>query len=64
MNDVEVCHPGAAVDLFIGATNMSENCLSNMAEDRHTGFGCGKRSRTKSHCMRTDCYREPRLKQL
>ena len=24
MNDVEVCHPGAAVDLFIGATNMSE----------------------------------------
>ena len=24
INDVEVCHPGAAVDLFIGATNMSE----------------------------------------
>ena len=24
MNDVEVCHSGAAVDLFIGATNMSE----------------------------------------
>ena len=24
MNDVEVCHPGAAVDLFVGATNMSE----------------------------------------
>ena len=24
MNDVQVCHPGAAVDLFIGATNMSE----------------------------------------
>ena len=23
MNDVEVCHPGAAVDLFSGATNMS-----------------------------------------
>ena len=24
INDVEVCHPGAAVDLFVGATNMSE----------------------------------------
>ena len=24
INNVEVCHPGAAVDLFIGATNMSE----------------------------------------
>src|SRR5512146_548311 len=24
INDVEVCHPGAAVDLFIGATNMSQ----------------------------------------
>ncbi len=24
INDVEVCHPGAAVDLFIGATNMSK----------------------------------------
>ncbi len=23
LNGVEVCHPGAAVDLFIGATNMS-----------------------------------------
>jgi uncharacterized protein (DUF39 family)/CBS domain-containing protein len=24
INDVEICHPGAAVDLFIGATSMSE----------------------------------------
>ena len=24
INDVPICHPGAAVDLFIGATSMSE----------------------------------------
>jgi len=57
LNDVEVCHPGAAVDLFIGATNMStkesveyggghviEDLVSGKeVEFRATGYG-------------TDCY--------
>jgi L-aspartate semialdehyde sulfurtransferase len=57
LNDVEVCHPGAAVDLFIGAANMSEKqpleyggghviqdlVAGNEVELRATAYG-------------TDCY--------
>ena len=63
MNDVEVCHPGAAVDLFIGATNMSEKLpfeyggghviqdlvAGNEVELRATSYG-------------TDCYPRTSLK--
>jgi uncharacterized protein (DUF39 family)/predicted transcriptional regulator len=63
MNDVEVCHPGAAVDLFIGATNMSEKLpfeyggghviqdlvAGNEVELRATSYG-------------TDCYPRTALK--
>ncbi|XHH08442.1 MAG: homocysteine biosynthesis protein [Candidatus Bathyarchaeia archaeon] len=57
LNDVEVCHPGAAVDLFIGATNSCEKqpfeyggghviqdlVAGNEVEFRATAYG-------------TDCY--------
>jgi uncharacterized protein (DUF39 family)/NAD-dependent dihydropyrimidine dehydrogenase PreA subunit len=61
MNDVEVCHPGAAVDLYIGATCSSET--------RHFEYGgghviedfiAGKEVDLKATGVGTDCY--PRTK--
>ena len=63
INDVEVCHPGAAVDLFIGATNASEKqpfdyggghviqelVSGNEVELRATAYG-------------TDCYPRTQVK--
>jgi L-aspartate semialdehyde sulfurtransferase len=63
MNDVEVCHPGAAVDLFIGATNMSEK------EKFEYGGGhviedlvAGKEVELRATAYGTDCYPRTSLK--
>ncbi len=57
MNDVKVCHPGAAVDLFIGATNMSEK------QPFEYGGGhviqdlvAGKEVELRATAYGTDCY--------
>ena len=57
INDVEVCHPGAAVDLFIGATNMSEK------QPFEYGGGhviqdlvAGKEVELRASAYGTDCY--------
>ena len=63
INDVEVCHPGAAVDLFIGATNMSEK--------RPFEYGGGhviqdlvaeKEVELRATAYGTDCYPRTQLK--
>jgi len=61
INDVEVCHPGAAVDLYIGATVMSEK------EPFEYGGGHviedlirGKEVELRATAYGTDCY--PRTK--
>ena len=61
INDVEVCHPGAAVDLYIGATNMSETKSfeyggGHVIEDL---IG-GKEVELRATAYGTDCY--PRTK--
>ena len=63
MNDVEVCHPGAAVDLFIGATNMSEK------QPFEYGGGhviqdlvAGKEVELRATAYGTDCYPRTQLK--
>ena len=63
MNDVEVCHPGAAVDLFIGATNMSEK------QPFEYGGGhviqdlvAGKEVELRAEAYGTDCYPRTQLK--
>ncbi|MHA2313699.1 MAG: homocysteine biosynthesis protein [Candidatus Hermodarchaeia archaeon] len=61
MNDVEVCHPGAAVDLYIGATLMSETRPfeyggGHVIEDLIKG----KRVELRATAYGTDCY--PRTK--
>ncbi len=63
MNDVEVCHPGAAVDLFIGATNMSEE------QPFEYGGGhviqdlvAGKEVELRATAYGTDCYPRTQLK--
>jgi uncharacterized protein (DUF39 family) len=57
LNDVEVCHPGAAVDIFVGASNMSEkqpfeygggHVISDLVGGKEVEF------RATSHG--TDCY--------
>ena len=70
LNDVEVCHPGAAVDLFIGATNISEKqpceyggghvisdlIAGNEVEFRAIGYGtdCYPRTTVKSTVTKDD----------
>ena len=63
INDVEVCHPGAAVDLFIGATNMSEK------QPYEYGGGhviqdlvSGKEVELRATAYGTDCYPRTSLK--
>jgi L-aspartate semialdehyde sulfurtransferase len=63
MNNVEVCHPGAAVDLFIGATNMSET------QPFEYGGGhviqdlvAGEEVELRATAYGTDCYPRTQLK--
>lgn len=61
LNDVEVCHPGAAVDLYIGATMMSETQPfeyggGHVIEDLISG----KEVEVRATSYGTDCY--PRTK--
>ena len=63
INDVEVCHPGAAVDLFIGATNMSEK------QPYEYGGGhiiselvAGKEVELRATAYGTDCYPRTSIK--
>ncbi len=62
MNNVPICHPGAAVDLYIGATAMSET------EPFEYGGGhviedlvCGKEVELRATAYGTDCYPKTRL---
>jgi len=57
INDVEVCHPGAAVDLYIGATAMSETRPfeyggGHVIED----LVRGKEVELRATAYGTDCY--------
>ena len=57
MNNIEVCHPGAAVDLFIGATQMSEDQPfeyggGHLIEDLIRG----KEVALRATAYGTDCY--------
>jgi uncharacterized protein (DUF39 family) len=61
INDVPICHPGAAVDLFIGATMMSDTRPfeyggSHVIED----LIAGKEVELRATAYGTDCY--PRRK--
>ncbi|MEJ2271473.1 MAG: homocysteine biosynthesis protein [Candidatus Bathyarchaeota archaeon] len=61
LNDVEVCHPGAAVDLYIGATMMSDTQPfeyggGHVIEDLISG----KEIEVRATAYGTDCY--PRTK--
>jgi uncharacterized protein (DUF39 family)/CBS domain-containing protein len=63
INDVEVCHPGAAVDLFIGAASMSEK------QPYEYGGGhviqdllAGKEVELRATAYGTDCYPRTSLK--
>jgi L-aspartate semialdehyde sulfurtransferase len=63
MNDVEVCHPGAAVDLFVGATNMSvkqpfEYGGGHVIQD----LVAGKEVELRATSYGTDCYPRTSLK--
>ncbi len=63
MNDVEVNHPGAAVDLFIGATNMStkqpfEYGGGHVIHD----LVAGKEVELRATAYGTDCYPRTSLK--
>ena len=63
INDVEVCHPGAAVDLFIGATNMSEKHPfeyggGHVIQD----LVAGKEVELRATAYGTDCYPRTQLK--
>ncbi len=62
MNDVEVCHPGAAVDLYIGAAMMSETRPfeyggGHLIEDLIRG----KDIEVRATAYGTDCYPRTRL---
>ena len=63
MNDVEVCHPGAAVDLYIGATNMSvktpfEYGGGHVIQE----LVAGKEVELRATAYGTDCYPRTQLK--
>jgi uncharacterized protein (DUF39 family) len=62
MNDVPVCHPGAAVDLYIGATQMSETKPfeyggGHVIEDLIRG----EEVELRATAYGTDCYPKTRL---
>ena len=63
LNGVKVCHPGAAVDLFIGATNMTEK------QPYEYGGGhviqdlvAGKEVELRAMAYGTDCYPRTSIK--
>jgi uncharacterized protein (DUF39 family)/CBS domain-containing protein len=63
INDVEVCHPGAAVDLYIGATQMSETRPfeyggGHVIEDLIRG----KEVEVRATAYGTDCYPRTKLR--
>ena len=63
INDVEVCHPGAAVDLYIGATAMSEKQPfeyggGHVIED----LVSGKEVELRANSYGTDCYPRTQIK--
>ena len=63
INDVPVCHPGAAVDLYIGASIMSENQPfeyggGHVIED----LVGGKEVELRATAYGTDCYPRTQLK--
>jgi len=63
INDVEVCHPGAAVDLYIGATVMSETRPfeyggGHVIEDLISG----KEVELRATAYGTDCYPRTNLR--
>jgi uncharacterized protein (DUF39 family)/CBS domain-containing protein len=63
INDVEVCHPGAAVDLYIGATNTSEKQPfeyggGHVIED----LVRGKEVELRATAYGTDCYPRTQIK--
>ncbi len=63
MNNVPVCHPGAAVDLFIGATNMSEKIPfeyggGHVIED----LVAGNEIELRATSYGTDCYPRTSIK--
>ncbi len=63
INDVPICHPGAAVDLYIGATNMSEKQPfeyggGHVIED----LVSGKEVELRATAYGTDCYPRTQLK--
>jgi uncharacterized protein (DUF39 family)/CBS domain-containing protein len=63
LNDVEACHPGAAVDLYIGATAMSETQPfeyggGHVIED----FVRGKEVELRATAYGTDCYPRTQLR--
>ncbi len=63
INDVEVCHPGAAVDLYIGATAMSETRPfdyggGHVIEDLISG----KEVEVRANAYGTDCYPRTKLR--
>jgi uncharacterized protein (DUF39 family)/CBS domain-containing protein len=63
INDVPICHPGAAVDLYIGATAMSETQPfeyggGHLIED----LVKGKEVELKATAYGTDCYPRTQLK--
>ena len=63
INDVPICHPGAAVDLYIGATAMStsqpfEYGGGHLIED----LVSGKEVELKATAYGTDCYPRTQLK--
>ena len=63
INNVPICHPGAAVDLYIGATAMSETQPfeyggGHIIED----LVAGKEVELKAQAYGTDCYPRTQLK--
>jgi uncharacterized protein (DUF39 family) len=65
INDVEVCHPGAAVDLFIGATSMSEKQPfeyggGHVIED----LVAGEEVELRATAYGTDCYPRTSVKTI
>jgi uncharacterized protein (DUF39 family)/CBS domain-containing protein len=63
INDVPICHPGAAVDLYIGATSMSETQPfeyggGHVIED----LVSGKEVDLKAVAYGTDCYPKTNLR--
>lgn len=63
INDVEVCHPGAAVDLFIGATNTKENDSYDYGGGHViSDLVAGKEVELRATGVGTDCYPRTQVK--